>query len=202
MKITCLNIRLTNCYLLETEKAAVVIDPGYKRENVLEFLKANVGKERLILITHGHFDHIGGADYLRQETGVKIGIGALDVPALSDEYLNCSEHFRTVIPPFSADYTYNDGDAVIVGDILLKVLHTPGHTVGGVCYLGDGVVFTGDTLFKGSIGRDDFPGGNFADLEKSIKRLYMLDDNTVIYAGHGEESTIGEEKKTNPFVRE
>ncbi len=201
MKITSLNIWMTNCYLLETEKAAIVIDPGYKRENLVEFLKQNEDKQRLILITHGHFDHIGGADYLRQETGVKIGIGALDEPALRDEVLNCAVGFKRSLPPFSADFKYNDGDAVTVGDITLKVISTPGHTLGGVCYLAEDCIFTGDTLFKLSVGRTDFTGGSFAELEKSIKRLYSLPEELTVYAGHGEQTCIGFEKNNNPFVR-
>lgn len=201
MKITCNNIWMTNCYFLETEKAAIVIDPGYKRDNILAFLNENKGKERLILLTHGHFDHIGGADYLRQKTGVKIGIGALDVPALSDDALNCAVAFKRKLEPFTADFEYLDGDIIKVGDIELKVISTPGHTVGGVSFLCENNLFSGDTLFKTSIGRTDFEGGSFEELEKSIKKLYALPDETVIYAGHGESSTIGFEKKYNPFVR-
>ena len=201
MNVNCLNIRLTNCYLLLTDKAAVVIDPGYKREKILEFLKVNEDKERLILITHGHFDHIGGAEYLRDETGVKIGIGALDAPMLLDEEINCGAHFRAKIPPFNADFEYNDGDVITVGDINLKVIFSPGHTKGGVCYLCKDYLFTGDTLFKESIGRDDFPGGCFSDLENSIKKLYTLPESTKVYPGHGESSTIGHEKNNNPYVR-
>ncbi len=201
MKITCNNIWMTNCYFLETEKAAIVIDPGYKRDSILTFLNDNEGKERLILLTHGHFDHIGGADYLRQKTGVKIGIGALDVPALSDDVLNCAVNFKRKLEPFTADYTYVGGDVIKVGDIELKVISTPGHTVGGVSFLCGDNLFSGDTLFKTSVGRTDFEGGSFEELEKSIKKLYALPDETVIYAGHGESSTIGFEKKYNPFVR-
>ena len=168
----------------------------------MDFLKKNEHKERLILITHCHFDHIDGAEYLRDETGVKIGIGALDNAALSDDNLSCAVLFNRSITPFSADILYNDGDVVRVGDIELKVISTPGHTVGGVCYLGDKVIFTGDTLFNQSVGRTDFPGGDFATLENSIKKIYTLPDDTVVFAGHGESSTIGFEKKNNPFVRE
>lgn len=201
MKITCNNIWMTNCYFLETEKTAIVIDPGYKRDSILTFLNDNEDKERLILLTHGHFDHIGGADYLRKKTGVKIGIGALDVPALSDDVLNCAVNFKRKLEPFTADFEYLDGDVIKVGDIELKVISTPGHTVGGVSFLCGNNLFSGDTLFKTSVGRTDFEGGSFEELEKSIKKLYTLPDETVIYAGHGESSTIGFEKKYNPFVR-
>ncbi len=201
MKITCNNIWMTNCYFLETEKAAIVIDPGYKREGILNFLKENEAKERLILLTHGHFDHIGGAEFLRNETGVKIGIGALDNAALSDDVLSCAVNFKRKLNPFSADILYNDGDEICVGDIKLKVIACPGHTVGGVSYLCGENLFAGDTLFKLSVGRTDFAGGNFEDLEKSVRKLYALPDETIVYSGHGEQSSIGYEKKYNPYVR-
>lgn len=201
MKITPLNIWMTNCYLIETEKAAIIIDPAFKRQKLVDFLKENEDKERLVLITHAHFDHIGGAVNLREETGVKIGIGALDNPALSDDNLNCAASFNRSLTPFEADCLYNDGDVIKVGDIELKVIATPGHTVGGVSYIAENVAFTGDTLFKVSVGRTDFAGGDFDVLEKSIKKLYTLPDETVVYPGHGESTTIGFEKQNNPFVR-
>lgn len=201
MKITPLNIWMTNCYLIETEKAVIIIDPAFKRQKLVDFLKENEDKERLVLITHAHFDHIGGAVNLREETGVKIGIGALDNPALSDDDLNCAASFKRSLTPFEADCLYNDGDVIKVGDIELKVITTPGHTVGGVSYITENVVFTGDTLFKVSVGRTDFAGGDFDVLEKSIKKLYTLPDETIVYPGHGESTTIGFEKQNNPFVR-
>ena len=123
MKITSLDIWMTNCYLLETEKAAIVIDPAFKREKLVDFLKKNEHKERLILITHGHFDHIDGAEYLRDETGVKIGIGALDNAALSDDNLSCAALFNRSVTPFSADILYNDGDNI--DNDLLEGIFTP-----------------------------------------------------------------------------
>ena len=201
MKITCNNIWLTNCYFLETEKAAIVIDPGYKRDSILNFLKDNEEKERLILLTHGHYDHIGGAEYLRQETGVRIGIGALDEPALRDDVLNCAVNFKRRLNPFNGDILYNDGDIIKVGDIELEVIACSGHTVGGVAYLCGENLFTGDTLFKLSVGRTDFVGGSAKELERSVRRLYTLPCETVVYPGHGESSTIGYEKKNNPYVR-
>ena len=201
MKITPLNIWMTNCYLIETEKAAVIIDPAFKRQKLVDFLKDNENKERLVLITHGHFDHIGGAVNLCEETGVKIGIGALDNPALSDDNLNCAASFNRSLTPFGADFLYNDGDVIKVGDVELKVIATPGHTVGGVTYKMQNFLFTGDTLFNCSVGRTDFAGGDFNELKKSIKKLYTLPDETIVYPGHGESTTIGFEKQNNPFVR-
>ena len=201
MKITCKNIWMTNCYLVEGENGAVVIDPGYKREAILDFLKENENKERLILLTHGHFDHIGGAEYLRSQTGVKIGIGALDEPALSDNELNCAVSFKRTLPPFSADYLYNDGDRISVGDIEFEVIACPGHTVGGISLLCEGNLFSGDTLFRESVGMINVNDIKLRDLEKSIKRLYTLPDDTAVLPGHGEPSTVGHEKNYNPFVR-
>ena len=190
-----------NCYLISTEKSAIVIDPGFPSLITENFLKENSQKERLILLTHAHFDHISGALRLRDETDTKIGIAELENPALSNAYLNLGELFGTIVTPFSADILFKDNDVISVGDLTFKVLHTPGHTVGGACYLFDDILFSGDTLFHGSIGRTDFPGGDFSVLEQSIKRLYSLDRKTVVLSGHGDETTIENEIKFNPFIR-
>lgn len=190
-----------NCYLIKSDNAAIVIDPGFESKSVTDFLIENKDKQRLILLTHGHFDHIGGANALRNETDTQIAIGALDNPALADTKYNLSDRFHAKLSPFSADILFNDGDEYTVGDLCFKVLHTSGHTVGGVCYLFKNVLFSGDTLFSGSIGRTDFYGGNYAELEASVKRLYSLDNDTVVLSGHGEETTIGNEKLYNPFIR-
>ncbi|MBQ7726592.1 MAG: MBL fold metallo-hydrolase [Clostridia bacterium] len=202
MKIRVLHLGLikTNCYLLESDRAAVVIDPGYFSAQAETFLKEAEGKERLILITHAHFDHIGGAEALREATGVKIGIGEGDADDLADPVKNLSQKFHAHIAPFAADEQYRDGETVTVGDLSFRVLAMPGHTVGGVAYQIGGCVFSGDTLFEGAVGRTDFPGGDFKTLKKSVKRLMTLDPDTVVYPGHGDPTTIGREKETNLFA--
>lgn len=202
MEIRALHLGLikTNCYLISTDKAAAVIDPGFKTEITADFLKANGGKARMILITHAHFDHIGGAEALRDETGVEIGIGELDAPALRDTGLNLSDKFHAHIAPFSADRTFCDGEKFSVGDIDFEVILTPGHTVGGVSYLSGESLFSGDTLFAGAVGRTDMPGGSLKALKKSLKRLIALPEETKVYPGHGDFTTVGYEKENNMFV--
>lgn len=190
----------TNCYLISTEKAAVVIDPADYSKEVESFL-ADDEKETMVLLTHAHFDHIGGAKMLRENTGAKIAIGAVENPALSDGGVNLSSLFGEVLSPFSADILLNDGDEFTVGDICFTVLHTPGHTKGSLCYRVGDILFAGDTLFCESIGRTDFPGGDFNEISASIKKLYTLPEDTVVLSGHGEKTTIGHEKYFNPFVR-
>ena len=190
-----------NCYLISTEKAAVVIDPGFRSNEALEFLQNAKDKERLIMLTHAHFDHIGFADELAEITDTKIAIGEKDAPALSDNYINLSAPFGDPLSPFEADMLLTDGQGVEIGDILFKVIHTPGHTVGSVCYLIDDILFSGDTLFNASIGRTDFPGGSFSQISSSIKKLYALPESTVLLSGHGEQTNILNEKRYNPFVR-
>lgn len=202
MKIKTLHLGLikTNCYLISTEKAAVVIDPGFVRETPLDFLNENSDKERLILLTHAHFDHIGGAEDLREKTGVKIGIGELDAGGLADTALNLSDMFHANIAPFKPDLTFKNGEKITVGDIEFKVIETPGHTVGGVSYLTGDCLFSGDTLFEGSIGRTDFPGGDLKVLKRSVKRLVTLPNDTKVYPGHGDFTTIARERDNNMFV--
>lgn len=202
MEIRAIHLGLikTNCYLISTDKAAVVIDPGFKTEITADFLKANGGKARMILITHAHFDHIGGAEALRDETGVEIGIGELDAPALRDTGLNLSDKFHAHILPFSADRTFCDGEKFSIGDIDFEVILTPGHTVGGVSYLSGESLFSGDTLFAGAVGRTDMPGGSLKALKKSLKRLTALPNETKVYPGHGDFTTVGYEKENNMFV--
>ena len=191
----------SNCYMISTEKAAVVIDCGFESDAVNAFLRENSQKERMILLTHGHFDHIGGAESLRKETNTKIAIGTLDANALEDTELNLSDRFHAHLSPFKADILLNDGDVITVGDLTFKVIHTPGHTKGSVCFLCENYLFSGDTLFDASIGRTDFPGGDFETIKSSIKKLYNLSDDTIVLSGHGNRTTILKEKLHNPFIR-
>ena len=202
MKINCLPLGdiQTNCYLISTDNAALVIDPGLESAEVEQFLKENSSKERLILLTHAHFDHIGGAAVLRKNTNTDIAIGEIENPSLSDKTVNLCNLFGADIESFSADILLKDNQEFSVGYICIKVIHTPGHTAGGVSYLIDDFLFSGDTLFLESIGRTDFPQGNFSVLSASVKKLYELDGNITVFAGHGDKTTIAHEIMYNPFV--
>lgn len=190
-----------NCYMINSENSAVVIDPGFKSEFVTDFLKNNSNKERLIMLTHTHFDHISAALDLSRETNTKIAIGSFDNSGLSDPNINLANLFGAVIEPFSADILLNDGNKFSVGDLEFTVMHTPGHTIGGVCYILENYIFSGDVLFYESIGRTDFPGGDFSEIKKSIFKIYDFDDDMIIYSGHGPKTTVGHEKIYNPYVR-
>lgn len=201
IKVLSLGELSVNCYLLSTEKAAVVIDPGYLSPKIDLFLENNKNKETLCLLTHGHFDHIGAVSHIKEKFGIKVAIGELDAPALLDDFLNLSGGFGFSVAPTVADFFIKDGEEVKVGDITFKAIHTPGHTVGSMCYFVDDVLFSGDTLFKLSIGRTDFPGGDFNTIINSINKLFALSDTTSVFSGHGEKTTIGAEKQYNPFLR-
>ncbi len=188
------------CYQVATEDAAVVIDPGFKNDKILHFLEENKNKERLILLTHAHFDHVGYAEELRKLSGVKIAIGELDNPALADTEYNLSYAFGVDMKPFEADVLLKDGEEFSIGSLKIKVMHTPGHTKGSVCYLMGEILFSGDTLFYESIGRDDFKGGNGAELNSSLLKLLELPDYISVLPGHNRDTTIAHERKYNPYI--
>jgi hydroxyacylglutathione hydrolase len=193
-----------NCYVIycEETKEAAVIDPGGDPSKIIQYLNQNGLKLKYIINTHGHIDHVAGNDQLRDVTGAKLLIHELDAGMLANAKLNLSGFmgFDTTFNP--ADQLLTDGDSIEVGKIVFEVVHTPGHTRGGICLKADGIVFTGDTLFNCSIGRTDFPGGDFNGIIDSIKsRLLNLPDDTEVHPGHMGSSTIGYEKKHNPFVR-
>lgn len=191
-----------NCYGILTEKTAIVVDPGNYTEDIARFLKNNSDKARLILITHAHYDHIGGADRLRRETGVKIAIGVNEEFALSDCNFNLSGKFSPAIPPFKADYTIEDEEEFTVGDLTVTAYETSGHTKGGMCYFMEKSLFCGDMIFYETVGRVDLPGGNADDMKQSLDRiLWLFDDDTRVFPGHGQETTIGHERRYNLYLR-
>jgi hydroxyacylglutathione hydrolase len=195
---------MANCYIIgcKNTREAAVIDPGDEADKILMSLAEEKLKVKYILNTHGHFDHVGANRRLKEVTGAPIVIHPEDAPMLgmiSQAAASFGMASENSPPP---DLMINDGDEISFGDITLKVIHTPGHSLGGVSFYTDGIVFVGDTLFAGSIGRTDFPGGDYNTLISSVKnKLFVLGDNVKAYTGHGPVTTIGQEKRTNPFLR-
>lgn len=194
-----------NCYIIADEKTkkAAVIDAPSDAGEILDYLEDEGLKLKFILLTHYHFDHIGALDYLKEATNAKIAIHSFEADGLSDPTVNLSLYADAPCPTVSADILLKDKDTISFGDIKLKVLYTPGHTIGSVCYYieDENMLFSGDTLFYRNIGRCDFPGGDEEIIEKSIKKqLYTLPDETEVFPGHGMTTTIGEEK-INGYIK-
>jgi glyoxylase-like metal-dependent hydrolase (beta-lactamase superfamily II) len=196
---------MANCFILGCEETlhAAVIDPGDEADRILTSLAESQLTLDYIINTHGHFDHVGANKRLKDASNAPILIHALDAPMLNQLAAEASAWGLTTENSPAPDRTIDEGDTVSVGNITLTVIHTPGHTPGGVSLKTQGHVFVGDTLFSGSIGRTDFPGGNFETLKASIqKKLFALDDDVQVYTGHGPQTTIGQERRYNPFVGE
>ena len=194
---------MANCYIVgcEQTRSAAVIDPGDEVERILAALARHELQVRYILNTHGHFDHVGGNRRLKHATGAELLIHRLDAPMLAElEVAARMFGLRSENSP-PPDRTLEDGDHISLGTLDMTVLHTPGHTPGGVCFYGHGVVFAGDTLFAGSVGRTDFPGGDFDTLAASIRqRLFTIPETVKVLPGHMVTPTIAREKHHNPFV--
>jgi len=197
----------TNCYLVSCEltKEAIIIDPGFddfvEAEKVCKVIDANSLTLKFIVNTHGHPDHVCGNGLIKERFDMPILIHEHDASMLGKQGKVIAESFgfKNFSPP--ADRLLRDGDMIGFGKITLKVLHTPGHSRGCISLLGKKEVFTGDTLFAGSIGRTDFPDSSESNMRSSLKKLSSLPNDLVVYPGHGATTTIGEEKRCNPFLQ-
>ena len=211
---TVVGLASANCYVVGCRETmeGVVVDPGTTDTKDTSELAAGIRRLGLhinyILNSHGHHDHLSGNDYLKVAVGGEVIIHQLDALKLTDPVRNASAMFGRGIHVSPADTVVKDGDVISFGNLSLTVAHTPGHSSGGVVFLGDGFVLTGDTLFAGSIGRSDLPDSSdestnaYEVLIRSIReKLLTLPDETVVLAGHGPSSTIGQERARNPFLR-
>lgn len=192
-----------NCYVLGCEEtgSALVIDPGGDDARITRVISEDELQLKFIVNTHGHVDHIAANDELKAETSAQLCIHSADADMLEDPQKNLSLFVGTPVTSPKADRILEHGDILEVGKLRLEVIHTPGHSQGSICLLANDCVFTGDLLFAGGIGRYDFPGSSYEKLMDSLKKVMTLDDGLVVYSGHGPETTIGHERKTNPFLQ-
>lgn len=191
-----------NCFIIsdKTTKDSIVIDPGDEPDLIMDVIRGNDLRVSYIVCTHGHFDHVGAVEDIREETGAKVVIHKDETEiyhAARDMAAFWGYEIEKLPDP---DMLVEDADMIKVGNMSFTILHTPGHSPGGICLYGEGIVVTGDTLFAGSVGRTDFYGGDMNKLRDSFKRLMSLPEETKVLPGHGPDSTIGEEKRGNPFV--
>lgn len=190
-----------NCYLITDQASGLsaLVDCTDDSKEMRDFIGS--AKLEYILLTHGHFDHIGGVAAISRDYGAKVVISAQDASMLSSGKASLSAFFGIKQDKITPDLTVSEGSSLMLGETQIKVLATPGHTKGGVCYLLKDCIFTGDTLFFCSCGRTDFPGGSSKEIMQSLKRLAALEDSLKVYPGHDRTSTIAFEKANNPFMR-
>lgn len=192
----------TNCYIIfNKNNKAVIIDPGAQAEDIIKAVENNKLIVDKIILTHAHPDHFGALEEVRHRFNVKAYLSAKDIDMLSKRSLELKSILGMDSKPIIADYIVEDGDRIPFDDKEFKVIATPGHTPGGICLYIDNFLFSGDTLFNGSIGRTDLPGGDYDSIMSSLKDLMKLPDDTIVLPGHGPETSIEYEKINNPFIR-
>jgi len=194
----------SNCYIVGCEDSlkGIIIDPGDEAGRIIKEIKDTGLEIKYLVLTHGHSDHTAALKDVKEATSAPIAIHTDDVDTMKQKLLGIfmGAGFKSPPPP---DKLLDDGDVLSVDGLDLRVIHTPGHSRGSICLLGDGILFSGDTLFNGSIGRSDLPGsgGNHKQLIESIKeKLLVLEDEIKVYPGHGPETTIGAERRGNPYL--
>ncbi len=201
----CVGALDTNCYIVfdsETRKGFVV-DPADDVSRILSAIKENNINITHILMTHGHFDHMLALSELKEETGAKVYIHTLDAPKLKSEVDSLFFHmYSGKFPSVDADVLLNGGEALTIGDMIVSVIHTPGHTAGSVCYDVDGLLISGDTLFCNSCGRVDFPDSDPRQMLESLRTLYELSGDREVYSGHGGSTLLSTERQFNPYLRQ
>lgn len=190
-----------NCYALEIGEEAALIDVGSVTPEILDYIAEKGEKIKYVLLTHNHFDHICGVEKVLEQTSAKLAIHEYDGENLADPLYNLTDRVGLPNPDISADILLKDGDELLLGGSKIKVIHTPGHTLGGACFLVEDAIFSGDTLFCGTVGRTDFIGGDMSVLLNSLKKLSLLSGDYKVYPGHEESTTLKHEIKTNPYFR-
>ena len=193
-----------NTYVVgdESTKKCIVVDPGANFIDIMNFVKRKNLSIEYIVLTHGHGDHITNVLKLKEATNAQVVAHQDEREILLDKKKNLSASLPSNTVELDADIYVKDNDTLKVGDMKLKFIHTPGHTPGSMCIKIDKHMLTGDTLFAGSIGRTDFYGGDYKQIMKSLRKLAKYDDNAVVYPGHGPTSTIGVEKRMNPYMQQ
>ncbi len=193
----------TNCYMLENETSAVVIDPGEETPELMAFAEKNKNKsEKAILLTHCHFDHIAGIIGLKKVFDADVFISAADSKGLNNPIINVSKYLTGNPFAVSPDKLLNDGDKLTFGQDSITVMMTPGHTAGSACFIMEDIIFSGDTLFRMNIGRYDLPTANPMELLESLKKLKNLKGDYAVYAGHGDSTTLGFERQNNIYLKD
>lgn len=192
----------TNCYIVwDDHRQAMVIDPADDADAILSVVRSENLSVAAVVLTHVHFDHLLAAEQVCAATSAPLCVGRGDEDALTDPVRNLSGVFQMCAPVrLTADTLLKEGDIVSVGELSFTVLETPGHTPGCICLMGDGVLFSGDTLFRDSIGRVDFPGSDIPAMLASLRRLATLPADLQVYSGHGPSTTLGREVRCNPYM--